>query len=174
LAVLSRTVLFWTARPRTGHHFGCARESPSARSIHLHEKRRQAMTAAQQKERVVRFLENFNHPDPRVFEDLITDDFRFEMITTMNEFAPVRGKTAFARSETERLNGLFPGGLKMKLITIVSEGPHVAVQAACDTVAMNGRRYIQRYHFYLRFEGELIAEGLEYNDTNLVREIFLT
>jgi ketosteroid isomerase-like protein len=39
---------------------------------------------------------------------------------------------------------------------------------------MNGRRYVQRYHFYLRFEGELIAEGLEYNDTNLVREVFLT
>jgi ketosteroid isomerase-like protein len=132
------------------------------------------MTAAQQKERVVRFLENFNHPDQRVFEDLITDDFRFEMITTMNEFAPVRGKTAFARSETERLNALFPGGLKMKLITIISEGPNVAVQAACDTVAMNGRRYVQRYHFYLRFEGELIAEGLEYNDTNLVRDVFLT
>jgi hypothetical protein len=37
------------------------------------------------------------------------------MITTMKEFAPVHGKTAFARSETERLNALFPGGLKMKL-----------------------------------------------------------
>lgn len=132
------------------------------------------MTAAEQKERAIRFLENFNHPDPRVFEELITDDFRFEMITTMKEFAPVRGKTAFARTETERLNELFPDGLKMMLGAIISEGSHVAVQAACDTVAMNGRRYVQRYHFYLRFEGELIAEGLEYNDTNLVREVFLT
>jgi ketosteroid isomerase-like protein len=132
------------------------------------------MTAAECKERAIRFLENFNHPDPRVFEELITDDFRFEMITTMKEFAPVRGKAAFARTETERLNALFPDGLKMKLGTVICEGPHVAVQAACDTIAMNGRRYIQRYHFYLRFEGELIAEGLEYNDTNLVREVCLT
>ncbi|MFZ1119469.1 MAG: nuclear transport factor 2 family protein, partial [Candidatus Binataceae bacterium] len=77
------------------------------------------------------------------------------------EFAPVRGKADFARAETERLNALFPGGLRMKLGTIICEGTHVAVQAACDTVAMNGRRYLQRYHFYLRFEGELIAEGLE-------------
>ena len=132
------------------------------------------MTAAEYKERAIRFLENFNHPDSRVFEELITDDFSFEMITTMKEFAPVRGKAAFARTETERLNALFPDGLKMKLGAIICEGPHVAVQAACDTIAMNGRRYVQRYHFYLRFEGELIAEGLEYNDTNLVREIFLT
>jgi ketosteroid isomerase-like protein len=132
------------------------------------------MTAAEYKERAIRFLENFNHPDPRVFEELITDDFTFEMITTMKEFAPVRGKAAFARAETERLIALFPDGLKMKLGTVICEGPHVAVQAACDTIAMNGRRYVQRYHFYLRFEGELIAEGLEYNDTNLVREIFLS
>ncbi len=132
------------------------------------------MTAAEYKERAIRFLENFNHPDPRVFEELITDDFTFEMITTMKEFAPVRGKAAFARAETERLIALFPDGLKMKLGTVICEGPHVAVQAACDTIAMNGSRYVQRYHFYLRFEGELIAEGLEYNDTNLVREIFLS
>jgi ketosteroid isomerase-like protein len=132
------------------------------------------MTAAEYKERVIRFLENFNHPDPRIFEELTTDDFRFEMITTMKEFAPVLGRAAFARAETERLNALFPDGLKMKLGTIVCEGTQVAVQAACDTVAMNGRRYVQRYHFFLRFEGELIAEGLEFNDTNLVREVFLT
>ncbi|HEY2524423.1 MAG TPA: nuclear transport factor 2 family protein [Candidatus Binataceae bacterium] len=132
------------------------------------------MTAADYRERATRFLENFNHPDPRIFEELVTDDFRFEMITTMKEFAPVRGKAEFARAETERLLALFPDGLKMKLGAIVCEPPHVAVQASCDTVAMNGRRYVQRYHFYLRFEGSLIAEGLEFNDTNLVREVFLT
>jgi ketosteroid isomerase-like protein len=132
------------------------------------------MTAADYKERAIRFLENFNHPDPRIFEALVTEDFRFEMITTMKEFAPVRGRAEFAQAETERLLALFPEGLKMKLGTVMCDGPHVAVQASCDTVAMNGRRYLQRYHFYLRFEGDLIAEGLEYNDTNLVREVFLT
>jgi len=132
------------------------------------------MSAALYRERAIRFLENFNHPDAQVFEELVTEDFRFEMITTMREFALVRGRSEFARQETERLKALFPAGLKMKLGTVICDGPHVAIQAECDTVAMNGRRYVQRYHFYLRFEGELIAEGLEYNDTNLVREIFLT
>ena len=43
------------------------------------------MTAVHYKERAIRFLENFNHPDPRIFEELVTDDFSFEMITTMKE-----------------------------------------------------------------------------------------
>jgi ketosteroid isomerase-like protein len=131
------------------------------------------MTAEQRKERAIRFLETFNHPDQRVFEELITDNFTFEIVTAIKDFPPARGKTEFAKSETERLRELFPGGLKMKILTVISEGPHVAVQASADTVAMNGRRYVQRYHFYLRFEGDLIAEGREYNDTNMVREVFL-
>jgi ketosteroid isomerase-like protein len=132
------------------------------------------MTAEQQKERAIRFLENFNHPDPRLFEDLIADDFTFEIVTAMKDFPPARGRKEFARVETERLKELFPSGPKMKINTVISEGPHVAVQASADTIAMNGRRHAQRYHFYLRFEGDLIAEGREYNDTNLVREVFLT
>ncbi len=132
------------------------------------------MTAAEQKQRAIRFLENFNHPDQRVFEELITDDFTFEIVTAIKDFPPARGKQEFAAGETERLKALFPNGLKMRLGTVICEGPHVAVQAEADTVAMNGRPYRQRYHFYLRFEGDLIAEGREYNDTNLVREVFLT
>lgn len=132
------------------------------------------MTPEEQKARAVRFLENFNDPDPKVFEDLITDDFNFEIATTMKEFPPARGKADFVKGEVERLRELFPAGLKMKLGTVICEGPHVAIQATADTVAMNGRRYPQRYHFYLRFEGDKIAEGCEYNDTNLVREVFLT
>jgi ketosteroid isomerase-like protein len=132
------------------------------------------MTAEQHKEHAIRFLETFNHPDQRVFEELITDDFTFEIVTAIKDFPPARGKAEFAKSETERLKELFPSGLKMKILTVISEGPRVAVQASADTVAMNGRRYVQRYHFYLRFEGDLIAEGREYNDTNMVREVFLT
>jgi len=132
------------------------------------------MTAEEQQRRAIKFLENFNHPDQRVFEELITDDFTFEIATAIKDFPPARGKAEFAKGETERLKELFPQGLKMKLGTVICEGPHVAVQAEADTVAMNGRPYKQRYHFYLRFEGDLIAEGREYNDTNLVREVFLT
>ncbi|HXZ87855.1 MAG TPA: nuclear transport factor 2 family protein [Candidatus Binataceae bacterium] len=132
------------------------------------------MTQAEQKQRAIRFLENFNHPDPKVFEELITEDFTFEIVSALKEFPPIRGRANFASVETANLLKLFPNGLKMKLGTIICEGPHVAVLAEADTVAANGRPYRQRYNFYLRFDGDLIAEGREYNDTNLIREVFLT
>jgi ketosteroid isomerase-like protein len=92
----------------------------------------------------------------------------------LKEFPPVRGRQNFADAESAALKRLFPEGLKLRLGTITSEGPHVMVLAEADTVGIKGRRYRQRYAFYLRFEGDLIAEGREYNDTNLVREVFLT
>ena len=56
--------------------------------------------------------------------------------------------------------------------SIVAEGPHVAIQAEADTMAGNGKRYANRYHFYIRFEGDRIVQAREYNDTNHVRETF--
>jgi ketosteroid isomerase-like protein len=132
------------------------------------------MTAVQQKQNAIRFLENFNDPDPKVFEELTTEDFTFEIVSGIKEFPPIRGRKNFADGETVNLRKLFPQGLKMKIGTVICEGPHVAVLAEADTVAANGRPYRQRYNFYLRFEGDKIAEGREYNDTNLVREVFLT
>lgn len=131
------------------------------------------MTPAERKAAAIRFLENFNHADPRVFEELTTDDFTFEIVSGLKEFPPIRGRANFASTESATLKRLFPQGLKMKIETVICDGVHVAALAAADTVASNGRRYAQRYNFYLRFEGDLIAEGREYNDTNLVREVFL-
>jgi ketosteroid isomerase-like protein len=132
------------------------------------------VTPEEQRRLTARFLESFNHPDPKVFEEMVTDDFRFEMVSAIKDYPPMRGKQYFAATETATLKSLFPNGLNLKLGTIICEGPHASVLATCDTVVANGRRYVQRYHFYLRFEGDKVAEALEFNDTDLVRQIFLT
>jgi ketosteroid isomerase-like protein len=134
----------------------------------------QAMTTTERRLRAIRFLENFNTADPAVFEELITENFRFEIVSGIPEFPPIEGRAKFAAAECATLKRLFPEGLQMRLETVIAEGLFVAATAAADTIAMNGRRYPQRYNFFLRFEGDLIAEGREYNDTNLVREVFLT
>jgi ketosteroid isomerase-like protein len=126
-----------------------------------------------QREQARKFLENFNHADPRLFEEAVTDDFTFEIVSSMTEFPPLRGRREFIEKEVATLRRLFPNGLNLTLETIICEGPHVAALGHCDTIANNGRRYQQRYHFYLRFEGELIAEGREYNDTDLIRKVFI-
>jgi ketosteroid isomerase-like protein len=132
------------------------------------------MTPSEQKQAVVRFFENFNDPKPDVFEDLIAEDFTFEIVSGLREFPPIRGRRNFARTETENLRKYFPNGLKLKIHQVISEGPHVAIIAEADTIVSTGKRYHQRYNFYLRFEDGLIKEGREYNDTNLIRECFLT
>jgi ketosteroid isomerase-like protein len=126
-----------------------------------------------QRERARQFLENFNHADPRVFEEAVTDDFTFEIVSSMREFPPLRGLREFVEKEVATLRRLFPQGLNLTVETIICEGPHVAALAHCDTIAFNGKRYQQRYHFYLRFGGERIAEGRECNDTDLIRKVFL-
>jgi ketosteroid isomerase-like protein len=132
------------------------------------------MTLNERKLRAIRFLENLNAADPAVFEELITENFRFEIVSAIRDFPPLEGRAKFAATECAILKRLFPDGLKLRLETVIAEGDFVAATAAADTTAMNGRRYSQRYNFFLRFEGDLIAEGREYNDTNLVREVFLT
>ena len=132
------------------------------------------MTQDEQKARARRFLENFNHADPAIFAALITADFTFAIMSDLAEFPPIRGRRNFAETESATLKRLFPDGLKLQVGTMVSEGPHVMALGEADTIAAGGRRYAQRYAFYLRFEGDLIAEGREYNDTNLVRKVFLT
>ena len=131
------------------------------------------MDIEKQRERARQFLENFNRADPRGFEEAVTDDFTFEIVSSMNEFPPLRGRREFVEKEVATLRRLFPKGLNLTLETIICEGPHVAALGRCDTIAYNGKRYQQRYHFYLRFEGELIAAGREYNDTDLIRKVFL-
>src|ERR1700730_18276076 len=130
------------------------------------------MTPGERKLRAIRFLENFNAADPAVFEELITENFRFEIVSGIRDFPPLEGRAKFAATECATLKRLFPEGLKLRLETVIAEDLFVAATAEADTTAMNGRRYRQRYNFFLRFEGDLIAEGREYNDPNLIPENF--
>ena len=132
------------------------------------------MNLDQEKEHALTFLKNFEKPDPQVFADLIADDFEFEMMGRLPGVAPTRGKEAFLKSTPAVLKAMFPNGLNMKFHSTIAEGPHVAIQAESDTTASNGTKYANRYHCYFRFNGDKIAQVREYNDTNHVREVFMS
>jgi ketosteroid isomerase-like protein len=89
----------------------------------------------------------------------------------MAGFEPVSGRAGLEGFVT-MLKAMLPRGLNFKFGTVLSEGPHVAIQAESNTEAANGRKYANRYHFYFRFEGDKIAVVREYCDTNHVREVF--
>jgi ketosteroid isomerase-like protein len=130
------------------------------------------MELAKQKETATTFLRALDKLDPAVLGSLISDNFEFEMMGRLPGVKPIRGKDKFLANMPKTLTAMFPSGLNMKLLTVVAEGPHVAIQAESDTVAGNGKKYANRYHFYFLFDGDHIAQVREYNDVNLVREVF--
>lgn len=109
-----------------------------------------------------------------MLEGLIADNFEFEMMGRLPGISPIRGKQVFAANMPKTLKAMFPNGLNLKIVTAIAEGPYVAVQAESDTVAGNGRKYANRYHFHFTFDGGRIAQVREYNDVNLVREVFFS
>lgn len=132
------------------------------------------MSLESQKEQALSFLKGFENPDAKLYEKLVTDDFEFEMMGRLPGVAPMRGKAAFLQTMPATLKAMFPKGLNLKFHTVVAEGPHVAIQAESDTVAANGKKYANRYHFYFLFKGDRIAQVREYNDVNHVREVFMS
>lgn len=132
------------------------------------------MDLAKQKESATSFLRALDKVDSALMESLISDDFEFEMMGKLPGVAPIRGKAKFMANMPKTLKAMFPNGLNIKFVTVIAEGPHVAVQAESDTVAANGKKYANRYHFYFLFEGDRIKQAREYNDVNLVREVFFS
>lgn len=131
------------------------------------------MNLEQQKEKAQKFLHNLEHPDEKSLGDLLADNFEFEMMGKLPGIEPIRGKEAFLKGMPRTMQAMFPNGLNMKIYTVIAEGPHVAIQAASDTTAGNGKKYANRYHFYFRFDGDKIGQVREYNDVNHVREVFM-
>ena len=132
------------------------------------------MELSKQKEAATTFLRAIDKLDTAVLGSLVADNVEFEMMGRLPGVQPIRGKDKFLANMPKILTSMFPNGLNMKVVTVVAEGPHVAIQAESDTVAGNGKSYANRYHFYFLFDGERIAQVREYNDVNLVRETFFS
>ena len=132
------------------------------------------MTPEQEKEKARTFLMTLEKPDAKYLGDLLADNFEFEMMGRLPGVTPQRGKDAFIKGMTATMAAMFPKGLNIKIHTVIAEGPHVAIQAESDTIAGNGKKYANRYHFYFRFEGDKLAQVREYNDVNHVREVFMS
>ena len=132
------------------------------------------MNLQEQKDRALTFLKNLDKPDPKTLETLFANDVEFEMMGRLPGVAPIKGKDALLKGLPGTLKQMFPNGLNLKFHTVIAEGNQVAIQAESDTTAGNGKKYANRYHFYFRFDGDKIGQIREYNDTNHVREVFMS
>jgi ketosteroid isomerase-like protein len=130
------------------------------------------MTPQQQKERAVEFLKMLENPDPAKIEPIVADNFEWRLMTRMPGMDPVKGKAAL-KGFAHGLKTMMPNGINMTFGTVFSEGNNVSVQCESNTTAANGRKYNNLYHFYVKFDGDKIAQVLEYCDTNHAREVFM-
>ena len=131
------------------------------------------MTSAEKKELATEFLSEFEDPDPVRLATMVANDFEWKVMTRMEGIPPVKGHDGL-RNLAKIIKAMMPGGLGLKIETIICEGNRCAIQAESNTVAANGKKYNNRYHFDIRFDGDKIAEVREYNDTNHAREVFFS
>ena len=131
------------------------------------------MTSAEKKELATEFLSEFEDPDPVRLATMVANDFEWKVMTRMEGIPPVKGHDGL-RNLAKIIKAMMPGGLGLKIETIICEGNRCAVQAESNTVAANGKKYNNLYHFDIRFDGDKIAEVREYNDTNHAREVFFS
>jgi len=87
------------------------------------------MNLAKQKEAATAFLRALDKLDPATLANLVSDNFEFEMMGRLPGVKPILGKHKFLSNMPKTLIAMFPNGLNMKLLTVVAEGPHVAIQA---------------------------------------------
>jgi ketosteroid isomerase-like protein len=131
------------------------------------------MNAAEKKELATDFLSEFDDPDPARLDTMIANDFEWKIMTRMEGMGPAKGHEGL-KTFVKQIKTMMPTGLGLKIYTVICEGDRCAVQAESNTVAANGRKYNNRYHFDIRFDGDKIAEVREYCDTNHAREVFFT
>jgi len=131
------------------------------------------MTPAEKKELATEFLSEFEDPDPVRLATMVANDFEWKVMTRMPGMAPVKGHEGI-KTLAKTLKTIMPTGLGLRIDTVICEGDRCAVQAESNTTAMNGKKYNNRYHFDIRFDGDKIAEVREYCDTNHAREVFFS
>ena len=131
------------------------------------------MTLAEKKELATEFLSEFEDPDPARLATMVASDFEWKVMTRMGGMAPAKGHEGL-KNFAKGIKVMMPGGLGLKIYTVICEGNRCAIQAESNTVAANGKKYNNRYHFDIRLDGDKIAEVREYCDTNHAREVFFT
>lgn len=130
------------------------------------------MSPAEQKEAALKFIKAIDEGKVTELGPLLTDDFEFEVMARIPGMPSSFKKSDLLGAFGQGMKQMFPKGLNMKIGTVICEGPHVAIQAESDTTVANGKRYNNRYHFYVLFRGDKIERFREYNDSNHAREVF--
>ena len=83
------------------------------------------MTSAEKKELAKEFLSEFENPDPVRLATMAASDFKWNVMTRMPGMPPVKGHEGL-KNLAKGIKTLMPGGLGLKIDTVICEGDRCA------------------------------------------------
>jgi ketosteroid isomerase-like protein len=130
------------------------------------------LTPEQQKERAKDFVRAMDRGDAVALGDLIAPGFIFELTAASPGIPQTMDRKTILEFMPGMVKQMMPNGFNFQFVTVISEGPHVAIQGTGDAIAGNGRRYANKYHWYFCFDGDKIDRFAEYLDSHLAHQTF--
>ncbi len=80
-------------------------------------------------------------------------------------------KADFHAHTFARLNTILPGGTKLHVQNVLTDGDWAVVELRSHATAKNGMRFDNRYCWVMRFADEMIVEVRAYLDSALVQKL---
>ena len=131
------------------------------------------MSIEENKHIVRKFLAKFAERDIEGLIDMLTDDVVW-WISGKPELLPQAGNKNKAQISAvfRGLGSKIPGGMEMRLKSLISEGDTVAAEVESYGEVDNGRIYNNDYHFLFKIRDGKIALAKEYMDSLHLKTVF--
>ena len=127
-------------------------------------------TIDRNKETARRFLEGMAGDFAEVIAETCAEDCRFTTMGT-TPISGTRGK-AEAMAAARRVDGIFPGGMRIVIHNMTAEDDRVATEAESFATHVSGKPYHNEYHFFMRFRAGKLTEFKGYLDTEIAAAFF--
>ncbi len=133
------------------------------------------MTGKTNKEIAAEVFARFSDSDIAGVVALMTEDvtWRVPGSPELSAVAGIYDKARLKRLFRRMLSQLDEHGMKMTVTGLVAEGDRVAVEVRSSGDLRNGRKYRQRYHFFMSFRDGKIDSVREYHDTHHAYDVWL-
>ncbi len=122
------------------------------------------------KETARRFLGGMAGDFAQAIAETCAEDCRFTTMGT-TAISGTRGK-AEAMAAARRVDGIFPGGMRIVIHNMTAEDDRVATEAESFATHISGRLYHNEYNFFMRFRDGKLTEFKGYLDTETAAAFF--
>lgn len=121
-------------------------------------------------EHVDKLFRNLSTGNSRVFFENVADDVQWTVTGTHPMAGVYKSKADFLAHTLQRLNKLLTGDLVLNVDHITLSGDTAVVEMTSASTARNGKPYVNRYCWVVRFHGGVIKEVRAYLDSFLVHQ----